>query len=124
MMSAVRSAAPIETGPIVHRKCACGGTKSAFGGECEACRRKDAGVQTSRYAGEHPSGEMTNKVNARVTVKAIDTKTPAVTVAKSNGEIVDLKVEDGERLKKFKVGDEVDITYTESLMLTVEPKKP
>jgi hypothetical protein len=84
---------------------------------------EDQGIQTSRYAGERPSGEMTNKVTARVTVKAIDTKTPAVTVSKSNGEIVDLKVEDGERLQRFKVGDEVDITYTESLMLAVDPKK-
>ena len=51
MMSAVRSAVPIEIGPIVQRKCACGGSKSAFGGECEACRRKGAGVQTKVLLG-------------------------------------------------------------------------
>jgi hypothetical protein len=77
----------------------------------------------TRRAGDKPGGEISNKVMARVTVKSIDTKTPAITVAKSNGETVDLKVEDRDRLSKLKVGDQIDVTYTESLLLTVDPQK-
>jgi hypothetical protein len=77
----------------------------------------------TRREGDRPGGEITNKVTARVTVKAIDTKAPAVTVTKSNGETVDMKVEDRDRLSKLKVGDQIDVTYTESLLLTVEPQK-
>jgi hypothetical protein len=39
------------TGFVVQRKCACGGASAAFGGECEACRAKRAGVQTMLRVG-------------------------------------------------------------------------
>jgi Cu/Ag efflux protein CusF len=79
--------------------------------------------RVTRHEGDRPSGEIINKITARVTVKAIDTKTPAVTVAKSTGETVDLKVDNRDRLAKLKVGDQIDVMYTESLMLAVEPQK-
>jgi hypothetical protein len=44
---------------------------------------------------------------------------PGATIANT----IDVKVKDPKRLEKLKVGDEINVTYTEALLLTVDAKK-
>jgi Cu/Ag efflux protein CusF len=55
-----------------------------------------------------------------VTVKAIDAKIPSVTVLTEDGRTASFKVEDKKNLEGVKVGDKVEITYTEAVMISVK----
>ena len=55
-------------------------------------------------------------------ITAIDTKAPSVTVKDSDGELQTIKVKDPTKLIGLKVGDTVDITYTEAFAISVDPK--
>jgi Cu/Ag efflux protein CusF len=58
------------------------------------------------------------------TVEKVDAKKRLVTVKGPRGNTVDIEVKDPKKLKQVKVGDEVEITYTEALAISVEsPKK-
>jgi type IV secretory pathway VirB9-like protein len=54
-----------------------------------------------------------------MTVDAIDSKTPSVTVKGAQGRVVTLALQDGKAVQALKVGDTVDVTYYESLLITV-----
>ena len=66
-----------------------------------------------------PGSETRRQQTHRFTVRSIDTKTPSLTVTEPQGHIVTLSVEDPKRLETLKVGDTVDVTYYESLMISV-----
>jgi Cu/Ag efflux protein CusF len=74
----------------------------------------------TRGTGARPSGTIAQQQTATVTIKAIDTKTPSVTVAADDGHTLSYKVKDAKVLEAYKVGDKVDITYTEALMVSVK----
>src|SRR4029453_8710373 len=82
-----------------------------------------AEVGLTRRPGEKPGGTIAKQVNVKVKVKAIDKAAPSLTVEVPSGDVVSFKVEDKKRLEKLKVGDQIDITYTEALMITVDPAK-
>ncbi|HVO27007.1 MAG TPA: hypothetical protein VMW56_25635 [Candidatus Margulisiibacteriota bacterium] len=71
-----------------------------------------------------PSGTVgTNLVSATATVKAIDLKTRMVTLKRADGSLIKFRAGDDVRnLPQVKVGDEVTVTYYESLAFEV--KKP
>lgn len=54
-------------------------------------------------------------------VVAVDRHTKTVTLRGPRGHTVDLHVEDPERLKRVKKGDQVKAVYTEALAISVEP---
>jgi len=81
------------------------------------------GPEVVRGQGVKPSGAITQQTKATVTVTAIDAAAPSITVKTANGHLVSAKVEDKKNLEGVKVGDKIDITYTEALMVTVEPPK-
>jgi hypothetical protein len=58
-----------------------------------------------------------------VTVTAIDTKTPTITVRTQDGSLVTRKVENVKNLEGVKVGTQIDITYTEAILLGVVVEK-
>ena len=58
-----------------------------------------------------------------VTVTAIDTKTPTITVRTEDGSLVTRKVENVKNLEGVKVGQQIDITYTEAILLGVVVEK-
>jgi Cu/Ag efflux protein CusF len=63
------------------------------------------------------------QVTARVTVNAVDTKANTVTLTGPEGGTKTVAVRDPElqaRLRNLKVGDQVDITYTEAMAVKVE----
>jgi Cu/Ag efflux protein CusF len=75
-------------------------------------------------AGSRPGGKMTQTQTAVVTVTAIDMAIPSVTIRTDKGGTMHFKVEDKGNLTGVKVGDKVQVTYTEALAISVEsPKK-
>jgi cold shock CspA family protein len=79
-----------------------------------------AAVPTS---GKMPGGTRSQQQTTTVTVKAIDEKVPSVTVLTADGRTVTRKIEDRKNLEGIKVGDKLDITYTEAVMVTAERAK-
>jgi hypothetical protein len=76
-----------------------------------------------RGQGVKPSGAITQQTKATVTVVAIDATVPSITVKTANGHVISAAVQDKKSLEGVKVGDKIDVTYTEALMITVEPPK-
>ena len=70
-----------------------------------------------------PSGAVTQQKKATVTVEAIDPAAPSVTVKSADGHSMTALVENKKNLEGLKVGDKIEITFTEALMITVEPGK-
>jgi len=57
------------------------------------------------------------------TITAIDMKVPSITFSGPNGWTYSSKVEDKEALSKVKVGDRVDITWTDAMILSLDDGK-
>ena len=88
------------------------------------------GVQTTTATaaakpGEKPAGGVAQQTTVTVMITAIDPKVPTVTFMGPRGNKETIKVRDPKNLNGVKVGDKVDITYTEALAITVDeaPKK-
>lgn len=71
-------------------------------------------------AGEKPSGTKKTVTTKTVTITAIDAKAPSVTFKGPNGEVKTVTVNNPANLASVKVGDLVEITYTESIVFAVE----
>jgi ribosomal protein S17 len=76
-----------------------------------------------RTPGSRPGGTISQQVTATVTIQAIDTKVPSVTVKTDAGQQMSFRVQDAKNLQGYKVGDTVEITYTQALAVSVEPAK-
>jgi len=57
------------------------------------------------------------------TITKIDPKAPSITLSGPNGWTYSKRVEDTKMLAQVKVGDKLDITWTEALVLSLEPGK-
>ena len=90
------------------RKAGAGTTASSSG----------ASIETGK--GPRPGGTITHQQTATVTIKAIDTKVPAVTVETADANTISLKVADPKALATLKVGDKVEVTYSQALMISVK----
>lgn len=73
-----------------------------------------------RDAAAKPGGTKTTQETKTVTVKAIDTKTSAVTIQTEDGRTSTHKVNDKSLVKDLKVGDRVVITYTTAVAISIE----
>jgi len=80
----------------------------------------ETGPAVTRSEGPKPGGTIAKQETATVTVKAIDAKVPSVTVLTEDGRTVSFKVEEKKNLEGVKVGDKVEITYTEAVMISVK----
>jgi Cu/Ag efflux protein CusF len=87
-----------------------------------AAPKPAAGGDVMRVPGQavRPSGTLVQQQVATVVVKAIDAKTPAVTLQKSDGSLVTVKVAHPERIKDLQVGHTIDVTYTEAFTVRLE----
>ena len=70
--------------------------------------------------GDKPAGQVSQTQVAVVTIQAIDMSKPSVTVKTNDGRVLDLAVQNKDILSKFKVGDVVQITYSQALMIAVK----
>ena len=74
----------------------------------------------TRSAGTKPGGTLSQQMTATVTVNAIDAKVPSVTITTADGRKMSFKVENPKNLEGVKVGDKVQITYTQALAISVQ----
>jgi Cu/Ag efflux protein CusF len=82
-----------------------------------------ASVQETRVGskpGETPAGAIGREVTATVTITALDKKAGTVTIKGPLGNTETFKVKDPKNLEGVKVGDLVDITYTQALAVALE----
>lgn len=73
-----------------------------------------------RGQGAKPSGTISQQATATVTIDAVDMKVPSVAFHTEDGRKMSMKVENAKNLEGVKVGDRVEITYTQALAITVE----
>jgi hypothetical protein len=83
----------------------------------------DAGaVQSVSTAkpGEKPASKAIQEVTVTTTIEAINKDNETVTLKGPDGVMKTIKVRDPKNLEKVEVGDEVIITYTEAVAISVE----
>ena len=69
------------------------------------------------------AGTAARQQTITATISAIDPKLPSVSFTGPRGWNYTTRVQDKELLSKFKVGDKVDITWTEAMLVSVEDAK-
>jgi Cu/Ag efflux protein CusF len=82
-----------------------------------------AGAAVTRGQGVRPSAAVTQQMKTSVTVQAIDPAAPSITVQTADGHKMTALIEDKKNLEGLKVGDKVEVTFTEALMVTVDSAK-
>jgi hypothetical protein len=70
-----------------------------------------------------PGGTRAKQLTITATITAVDPNTPSITFTGPNGWKYSSKVQDTEALAKVKVGDKVDIVWTEATLVSVERGK-
>jgi len=68
-----------------------------------------------------PGGTRAKQTTITATIAAIDMNTPSITFTGPSGWKYTSKVQDTDALAKVKVGDKVDIVWTEALLVSLEP---
>lgn len=89
----------------------------------EMAQAQEATSMSSADMGKKPEANMKREIKETVVITNIDKKAPSVTFKDASGDKQTVKVQHPERLNEFKVGDAVDITYSEALAVKVE-KQP
>jgi hypothetical protein len=83
----------------------------------------DTAASATSQSPANASGTAAFQQKATVTITAIDPKVPSITFSGPRGWSYSSRVEDTKALSKVKVGDKVDITWTEALILSIEDGK-
>ena len=86
----------------------------------EASRTESQSAERS-VPGAKPGGTVGREVTVIADVVAVNAKTQMVMLKGPKGDTIDLHVEDPERLKRIKKGDQIKAVYTEALAVSVEP---
>jgi hypothetical protein len=79
------------------------------------------GVTRSKAA--HPGGTAATQRTITATITAIDMAMPSITFTGPNNWKYSSKVEDKKALEKVKVGDRVDIVWTDALLISLDSPK-
>jgi hypothetical protein len=91
-------------------------------GAAEGSQVKETVVRAK--PGEKPAGMVAKQVTVTATVEKIDKKKMIATLKGPEGKVADVKVRDPKNLENVNVGDQVVITYTEGVAVSVEkPQK-
>ena len=82
-----------------------------------------SGLTTPPGSRPNATGAVQRTITTKIT--AIDEKIPSITLTGPNGWVYSSKVQDKEKLKTVKVGDQVNVTWTEavSVAVTAPPAK-
>ena len=70
-----------------------------------------------------PGGTKAKQRTITAAITAIDMDKPAISFSGPNGWKYTSMVRDKEALAKVKVGDKVDIVFTEAMLVSIEPGK-
>jgi hypothetical protein len=71
--------------------------------------------------GAQPAGAAVRQVTAIVDVTAVDPAKGTIRIKGPTGNVRTLKVQNPDQFKVVKVGDHIEVTYTEAVAVTVEP---
>ena len=82
-----------------------------------------AAAQTGALPGDKPGGAVMGMTVTTVTIEAIDPKIPAVSVRTTDGNLLSFRVQHKKNLEGVSVGDQVVITQTAALVISVEGTK-
>lgn len=74
----------------------------------------------TRTPGTKPGGTVAAQLTVTVTIEAIDAAVPSVTIRGKDGRRTSFRVQDKKNLEGYKVGDAVEITYTQALAVSVQ----
>lgn len=75
---------------------------------------------TRAEPGQQPSGQTTREVRLIAEVQKVDKRTPSITLKGPEGRVETVIVQDVKNLKDVKVGDQLDIRFTEALAVSLE----
>ncbi len=115
----VKNLAQVKVGDVVTTKYAQAVAielRKGGGGIASATQQSASGAAK---AGQKPAGVMTNTTVLVANVIAVDTAKKTVTVKGPAGNVVTMAVRDPAVLAQVKVGDQVEATCTEALMVSV-----
>jgi hypothetical protein len=90
--------------------------KGGEGFRKEVVREDEASAQP----GEKPAGVGVKEVTIVANILAINPDKPSVTLKGPRGNVVEARVKHPEKLKDVVVGDQVQITYTQAVAISVE----
>jgi hypothetical protein len=79
-----------------------------------------AGALGTAEPGRRPAALERREMKLTATIVAIDKKAPSVTLKSAEGETRTIRVRHPEKLERVNVGDLVEITFTQALMVSVE----
>ncbi len=91
-------------------------------GEAPKTTEATATMETAK-PGEKPGGKLSYKSTVTATIESIDRKKPEVTLKTADGKSLTVKIERPKLLANVKEGDEVVITYSEAVAISVTKKK-
>jgi hypothetical protein len=74
--------------------------------------------------GEQPAGLGARQVSAIADVIAVDPAKSTITIKGPTGNLTTLNVQNPDQFKVVKKGDQIEVTYTQALALSVEPAPP
>jgi hypothetical protein len=80
-------------------------------------------TQATRSTGASPGATLSRQQTTSVEVLGIDPKLPSITVRTTDGRTITRKVENPKNIEGVKVGDKIDITYTQAALVEVTPAK-
>lgn len=84
----------------------------------------DSAAKVTPGAGANPAATVSRQASATVEVLAVDMSVPSIAVRTADGRKITRKIEDKKVLEGVKVGDRIDITYTEAALVEVESATP
>ena len=70
-----------------------------------------------------PGGAVGAQQTTTVTVKAVDMNVPSITVVTADGRTLTRKIAEKKNLEGVKAGDQIDITYTQAVVVSAEAAK-
>ena len=86
-------------------------------------KAKDSTNAAVTRSKEGRAGTVAHQRTITATIQAIDMKVPSITFTGPNNWKYSTRVQDVDTLKKVKVGDKVDITWTEAMILSLDVGK-
>ena len=93
------------------------------GGKAVVARTESSSMERAK-PGEKPGGVASREVKLVADVVAVDEKAKKVSVKNDKGEVVSVDVRDPEQLKLIKKGDQVEVTFTQAVAISLEPGTP
>jgi hypothetical protein len=76
-------------------------------------------IQERAASGAKPGGTIGREVTVRADVVSVDQKANSITVKGPSEADVDLLVENPDQLKNIRKGDQIEVTYTEAVAISV-----